>query len=126
MASLSDQIDRLSRNTRAIKGTAALTAAIDSAHSGPSAAVAGPFTRAVLTTHLGDLIRDIDPSELGLFTLQAPAQDARAPSASHISRAEFTGATPLRKPPPRRDDAPKPNDAEPETYANAALRCIDR
>ncbi|KAF5386257.1 hypothetical protein D9615_002432 [Tricholomella constricta] len=111
MASLSDQIDRLSRNTRAIRSTAANTAA----------SVAGPFTRAVLTAHLGDLIRDIDPSELGLFSLQSHA----APTPE-ISRAEFTGATPLRKPSSRRDDAPKAKEPEPEIYVEAALKCIDR
>ncbi|KAG6891730.1 hypothetical protein C0992_006150 [Termitomyces sp. T32_za158] len=106
MASLSDQIDRLSRNTRAIRATTAR----------PSAAVPGPFTRAVLYTPLGDLIRDVDPSELGLFSLPA----------LEITRAEFTGATPLKRAPSRRDDASKAKDYEPEVYAHAALKCIDR
>lgn len=106
MASLSDQIDRLSRNTRAIR---TITAS-------PSSPVSGPFTRAVLYTPLGDLIRDVDASELGLFSLPA----------SEITRAEFTGATPLKRAPYRRDDASKPKDFEPEVYAHAALKCIDR
>ncbi|RDB24854.1 hypothetical protein Hypma_008095 [Hypsizygus marmoreus] len=120
MASLSDQIDRLSRNTRAIRSTVANTARV----LDDTLVVAGPFTRAVLNTPLGDLIRDIDPSELGLFTLQSKPQDT---AASHeVTRAEFSGATPLRKPPPRRDDASKSKEIEPETYAEAALKCIDR
>ncbi|KAG5653618.1 hypothetical protein H0H81_011844 [Sphagnurus paluster] len=100
---LSDQIDRLSRNTRAIRGIAAQTA---SSHL-------TLFTNAVLSVPLGDLIRDIDPAELGLFSLQS----------SQPTRAEFTGATPLRK---QRDDVHKTNEIEPETYAEAALKCIDR
>ncbi|GLB37232.1 hypothetical protein LshimejAT787_0402830 [Lyophyllum shimeji] len=116
MASLSDQIDRLSRHTRAIKSTAAATAP-----TADNASVAGPFTRAVLFTPLGDLIRDIDPSELGLFSL--PSSGA---SPAEITRAEFSGATPLRKHPPRRDDAPKSKEIEPEIYVQAALKCIDR
>ncbi|KAF8070274.1 hypothetical protein FPV67DRAFT_1009151, partial [Lyophyllum atratum] len=112
MASLSDQIDRLSRHTRAIKNTAATTATTTTAY---------PFTHAVLSAHLGDLIRDVDPSELGLFSLPSSA----APT-SGITRAEFSGATPLRKPPPRRDEAQKVKEIEPEIYAQAALKCIDR
>ncbi|KAG6862285.1 hypothetical protein C0995_015982 [Termitomyces sp. Mi166 len=106
MASLSDQIDRLSRNTRAIRATTARATAADP----------GPFTRAVLSIPLGDLIRDVDPSELGLFSLPE----------SEITRAEFTGATPLKRVPSRRDDVPKHKDIEPEIYAHAALKCIDR
>ncbi|KAG6829557.1 hypothetical protein H0H92_004226 [Tricholoma furcatifolium] len=106
MSSLSDQIDRLSHNTRAIKATTAHAAA----------PVGGPFTNAILSTSLGDLIRDIDPSELGLFSLPE----------SEITRAEFTGATPLKKAPSRRDDAHKARDIGPEVYAQAALKCIDR
>ncbi|KAG5646305.1 hypothetical protein DXG03_003902 [Asterophora parasitica] len=113
MASLSDQIDRLSRNTRAIRATAAHTAA----------SVVGPFTNAVLTANLGDLIRDIDPSELGLFSLQSSSAPTKP---DEISRAEFTGATPLRRNPQRRDDTAKPKEVEPEIYAEAALKCIDR
>ncbi|KAG6857265.1 hypothetical protein H0H87_007098 [Tephrocybe sp. NHM501043] len=97
MTSLSDQIDRLTRNARAIKSTTAHAAA----------SIDGPFTRAILSASLGDLIRDVDTSELGLFSLPD----------SQITRAEFTGATPLKKAPPRRDDLPKKKDYEPETQA---------
>ena len=102
---MSSPIDRLAHTARAIRAAAALTA--------PT--VTGPYSRAVLATPLGDLIRDIDPSELCLFT-----------STSQLTRAEFTPATPLRKPPPRRDDAPKPAEFDPETYAQAAINCIAR
>ncbi|KAF8894917.1 hypothetical protein CPB84DRAFT_1963307 [Gymnopilus junonius] len=108
MASLSDQIDRLSRVTREISATASNTAAPDS----PAL-----FTAALLDTHLGDLIRDIDPSELGLFRLQ---QQHTEPS---LARTEFTPATPLRRQPTRRE--PK-QDLDPEVYARAALRYIEQ
>lgn len=128
MASLSDQIDRLSRNTRAIRSTTAQTASFPGKHG---LGVAGPFTCAVLNTDLGDLIRDIDPSELGLFTLVTPPggnsrdNNVRGPPPVEILRAEFSGATPLRKAPSRRD-APKSKEIEPEIYAQAALKYIDR
>lgn len=115
MSALSQHIDRLSTTTRAIATVTAHTATT----------IAGPYTRAVLTAPLGDLIRDIHPSELGLFTLPPPAHDLRTP-ASEIARAEFSGATPLRKHPHRRDDPSKSKDLDPETYAHAALKCIDR
>lgn len=131
MASLSDQIDRLSRNTRAIRSTTSQTASLPGKHKIPGLGVAGPFTCAVLNTDLGDLIRDIDPSELGLFTLVTPGgnsrdNDARGPLPVEILRAEFSGATPLRKAPPRRDDAPKSKEIEPEIYAQAALKYINQ
>ncbi|KAH9176764.1 hypothetical protein EDB89DRAFT_1939792 [Lactarius sanguifluus] len=72
-----------------------------------------PFSRSVLSTPLGDLIRDIDPSELGLFTLLPPSQ----PAAPHqnaqvpgIARVEVVSATPLRK-----DVFTEPKKPPPET-----------
>lgn len=127
MVALADQIDRLARNTRNIKTTAATIAAGDASNS-----VAGPFTRAMLTTELGDLIRDIDPSELGLFNLVAPPnaaavdRDMQSAAAPEITRVEFHGATPLRRPPPKRDELQKTKEVEPEVYAQAALKYIDR
>jgi hypothetical protein len=121
MASLSDQIDRFTRNTREIKTTASQTANTSTTHS--------VFTRAVLYTQLGDLIRDIDPSELGLFTLvQAPpasSYDKASHSSSDpkITRTQFQGATPLRKRPTRPDTTLA---IEPEVYAHAALKYIDQ
>jgi hypothetical protein len=132
MASLSDQIDRLSRNTKSIRGIVTQTASLPRKHEIPGLGVAGPFTCAVLNADLGDLIRDIDPSELGLFSLLTPLggrsldKDVRGGPPVEISRAGFSGATPLRKGPPRRDDASKSKDIEPEIYAKAALKYIDR
>ncbi|KAF8160995.1 hypothetical protein B0H34DRAFT_795838 [Crassisporium funariophilum] len=123
MASLSDQIDRLTRNTRAIKITAQQ---IDAPHN----QLPGTFTRAVLNTPLGNLIRDIDPSELGLFSLvDAPSNNAyektgSARQESGVKRTEFSGATPLRKhPSSRREDK---QDIDPEIYAHAALKYVDK
>ncbi|KJA27774.1 hypothetical protein HYPSUDRAFT_62813 [Hypholoma sublateritium FD-334 SS-4] len=121
MASLADQIDRLSKNTRAISTAAAAIAP-------PTASTA--FTRAVLSTHLGDLIRDIDPSELGLFRLVDPplanAYDggSRTVQDTQVRRVDFSGATPLRKNAARRRD--ERQEIEPEVYAHAALKYIDR
>ncbi|KAK0225776.1 hypothetical protein IW262DRAFT_1357830 [Armillaria fumosa] len=110
MASLSDQIDRLSRTSKAT--------AIAAADIAVSPDVA-PFSTAVLDSQLGDLIRDVDPSELGLFSLVVPhpEQDARG-DIPKLARSGFPGATPL-KPTTRRE-------VDPEVYAHAALKYIDR
>ncbi|PBK73792.1 hypothetical protein ARMSODRAFT_952863 [Armillaria solidipes] len=110
MASLSDQIDRLSRTSKATAIAAAAVAI------SPDVA---PFSTAVLDTQLGDLIRDVDPSELGLFSLVVPhsEQDARG-DIPKLARSGFPGATPL-KPTTRRE-------VDPEVYAHAALKYIDR
>ncbi|EMD32100.1 hypothetical protein CERSUDRAFT_77683 [Gelatoporia subvermispora B] len=126
MSGLSESIDRLSQLARSTRSNALASA--------PDAASAGPFTRAVLHMPLGDLIRDIDPAEIGLFTLVQPASaiaadpDVAAHAPSEIVRVQFTGATPLKRPP-----APRPGthdqrarEHEPEVYADAALRYLDR
>lgn len=124
MSSLSDRIDHLAATAKAIRATAAAIV--------PSEGSAIPFTRAVLDTALGDLIRDIDASELGLFTLvPAPDADVRKQQDNgarrgEISRVEFPGATPLRKQPARRGDTFRPKEYEPEVYAHAALKYLDR
>ncbi|KIK67094.1 hypothetical protein GYMLUDRAFT_37134 [Collybiopsis luxurians FD-317 M1] len=121
MAGLSDHIDRLAHNTRSIKSITA-----SCANSGT-----GLFTRAVLGTQLGDLIRDIDSSELGLFTITAPSaavardKDMRNQAGVEITRAEFHGATPLRRPAGRRDEL-RPKEIQPEVFAEAALKVLDR
>jgi len=128
MPSLSDRIDHLAATAKAIRASAA---AIVPSEDNP-APTAIPFTRAVLDTSLGDLIRDIDASELGLFTLvPAPDVDVRkqpdnGTRRGEISRVAFPGATPLRKQPPRRDDMFRPKEYEPEVYAHAALKYLDR
>ncbi|KAJ7209532.1 hypothetical protein GGX14DRAFT_451835 [Mycena pura] len=81
-------LDRLVANTQAIRAAAA------------SSLPASPFTRAILHTPLGDLIRDIEPAELGLFTPQ-------------LARTEFHGPAPRKK-------------QDPEVYAQAALSYIER
>ncbi|KAJ7622831.1 hypothetical protein DFH06DRAFT_1059710 [Mycena polygramma] len=81
-------LDRLAANTHAIRAAASCSLP-------PS-----PFAHAVLDTPLGDLIRDIDPAELGLFTPQ-------------LARVEFHGPAPRKK-------------QDPEVYAQAAFTYIDR
>ncbi|KAG1851109.1 hypothetical protein F4604DRAFT_1592568 [Suillus subluteus] len=117
MPSLSDQIDHLTSLSKSIKASADGFPTSD-----------GLFTTAVLNTALGDLIRDIDSSELGLFTLVHPPSHVPAESEARgvISRVEFPGATPLKKPPSRRQEMTKPREYEPEVYAQAALKYLDR
>ncbi|KZT27974.1 hypothetical protein NEOLEDRAFT_1167693 [Neolentinus lepideus HHB14362 ss-1] len=120
MASLTNSIDRLSEIAKSIRTTASSISA---------APAAGPFTRAVLHTHLGDLIRDADPSEVGLFTLVQPARpdsDNVGAKVKEVTRVEFTGATPLRKPTGRYGAKTKEREPEPEVYAQAALKYLDR
>ena len=123
MASLVDHVDRISALARSIRASAAP----------PDVPIPGPFTRAILDTPLGDLIRDIDPSELGLFTLVQPQQPI-VPEVETgnvgIARVEFLGATPLRKPPAAKSERNgalrAPREHEPEVYANAALKYLER
>ncbi|OSX66651.1 hypothetical protein POSPLADRAFT_1132375 [Postia placenta MAD-698-R-SB12] len=124
MSSLSDSVDRICLLAKNIRLNAASCAS----------ETAGPFTKAVLHAPLGDLIRDIDPAELGLFTLVAPSKqvpdvDNTGASTSEITRAEFHGATPLKKPPvpkPGRHNPQRPGEHEPEVYARAAIKYLDR
>lgn len=128
MPSLSDHIDHLTATAKAIQTSATSILPTDD----NPAAQTGPFTRAVLDTPLGDLIRDIDTSELGLFSLVPPPdagvrkQPENGPRKGEISRAGFPGATPLRRLPTKRDEATKPREPEPEVYAMAALKYLDR
>lgn len=117
-ALISDQIDRLSQRTRSLKAINSQIASIDGKTR--------PFTHAVLYAELGDLIRDIDSTELGLFNFANPPTSGYEHDnhESLIQRVEFVGATPLRKNPPRRDE--KVQDYEPEIYAQAALKCLHR
>lgn len=119
MSALADYIDRLASTVKSIRTTAA-------AISDPSSPTEGPFTRAVLHTHIGDLIREVDSSELGLFTLVPPSVN-QDKLKDEVTRVEFPGATPLRRPPAaRRDDAMRIKEFEPEVYAQAALKYLDR
>ncbi|PFH51984.1 hypothetical protein AMATHDRAFT_2473 [Amanita thiersii Skay4041] len=105
MASFSPNIDRLSRSSQAIAKAAQATAH----HHHPL------FANALLHTPLGDLIRDIDHSELGLFHL----------TTSSVTRIDFPNPTPLKRALSRRDDVSKPS-VDPEVYAQAAIKFIDR
>lgn len=118
MPSLSDHIDLIARNTKNISVAARRTPTLSSAP--------GPFTSAILHAHLGDLIRDVDPSELGLFSLVQPDRAAIQEKPVEIERVNFHGATPLRRSHPRNDDASRAREADPELYAQAAMKYMDR
>lgn len=120
MASISDQIDHFTRNTRSIKAAAFTTA--------NPATTLHIFTRAMLYTDLGDLITDIDPCEIGLFTLVQdsstnPQDKDRSTTDPQLTRTRFSAATPLRRRPARQDP---PQELEPEVYARAVLKYIDQ
>jgi hypothetical protein len=123
MPTLEDQIDRFSNAARAIRSSATLIST-----SFPEDG--GPFTRAVLDIPLGDLIRDADPSELGLFTLvhrqSGVPRDTDSGAPSEVARIEIMNATPLRKQTSIRQDIPRAREPEPEVYAHAALKYINR
>lgn len=134
MSTLTEHADRLSQVGQSIYTSSSSIAGRPD--EDPTTSIAGPFTRALLETDLGDLIRDIDPTELGLFTLVQPTQsapahtqeDASSVTKTEITRVEFPGATPLRRPPARRarDDPARPREHEPEVYAQAALKYLER
>jgi hypothetical protein len=120
MPSVTDHIDRLTSSLRSVKASA--SAITQHTHS-------GPFTRSVLNVPLGDLIRDIDPSELGLFTLVPPSRvNTQSAPPKEITRVEVVSATPLRKHPSvqRRNVHVQSKEPEPEVFAEAALKYIDR
>lgn len=120
MPSLTDHIDRLTSTMKSVKDSA--SAISEHNHS-------GPFTSAVLSVPLGDLIRDIDPSELGLFTLVPPPRvSTQSGPPQEVTRVEVVSATPLRKHPSaqRRDVLFPSKEPEPEIFAEAALKYIDR
>lgn len=128
MTSLSIQVERLLQHSKSIKNAAAETAHNSNQDGG---SIAGPFTRALLQTSLGDLIRDVDSSELGLFTLTRPTKDQGADLKSSsigadVERVQFSGATPLRKPRVQHADNLRHKDPAPEIFAQAALKYIDR
>ncbi|KAI0093281.1 hypothetical protein BDY19DRAFT_1045526 [Irpex rosettiformis] len=133
MAALPDYADRLSQLANTISSTA----------QSSNRAKSGPFTRAVLETPLGDLIRDVDSSEIGLFTLVSPGSSAahsvtptedltasgHAPQKAEMTRVALPIATPLRKPPPairRKDGGQRITEHDPEVYLNAAIKYLDR
>lgn len=125
MATLLDHIDRFSYTAQAIQSAAKAT----------YEPLPSPYVCAVLRTPLGDLARDVDASEIGLFTLvpnaTAPSTagddaGASATQKGSVARVEFPGATPLRRPAGALKHARRENDKEPEVYAEAALKYLDR
>lgn len=124
MPSLLDHIDRFSYTAQQIQSSS--RQALSSPH--------GPYVHTILSTDIGDMARDIDASELGLFTLvpQASAHtrvddsDASSAVKNEITRVEFQGATPLRKPAGGKKFGKDAQDKEPEVYAAAALKYLDR
>jgi hypothetical protein len=120
MPSITDHVDRLTKTLKSVKASA--SDITQHSHS-------GPFTRSVLDIPLGDLIRDIGPSELGLFTLVPPPPvSTHSGPPQEITRVEVVSATPLRKHPSaqRRDVLVQSKEPEPEVFADAALKYIDR
>lgn len=113
MPSLHDHIDRFSTASKSIQtSTRRFT-------STPL----GPFARAILETPLSELIRELDVAELGLFSLVPPAPPhVDAPVRETVTRTEIVAPTPLRKN-TKKEMRPDP---EPEVYAEAALRFLDR
>src|SRR5260370_29073895 len=120
MPSMTDHVDRLTSTMKSVNASA--SDITQHPHT-------GPFPRAVLTAPLGDLIRDIDPSELGLFTLVPPPRvSTQYRPPQEVTRVEVVSATPLRKHPTaqRRDVLVPSKEPEPEVFAGAALKYIDR
>ncbi|KZS96233.1 hypothetical protein SISNIDRAFT_547707 [Sistotremastrum niveocremeum HHB9708] len=110
MPSLNDTIDRLSYVATSIRTTSEQTGTTKP----------GPFYTALFNPVIQEVIRDLDDSELGLFTLDhANGVVAQDPDPT-LSRKRFTAATPLRK----RPDVTRELDGE--VYAEAALKYIDR
>lgn len=117
-ALLSDQIDRLTQRTRSIKAVAQQTA-----HTDAPARISRPFTYAVLNAEIGQLIRDVDSTELGLFTLKRTSSDPET-HEGHLKRVDFVGATPLRRTAARRDE--RVPEIPPEVHARSALKLLHR
>jgi hypothetical protein len=131
MPSLLDNIDRFSYTAQQIQSTSKTIR---------TNTKSGCFSRAVLQLPLGDRARDIDASELGLFTLvsqpaataqpgAADNEDAPPPVVGEIARAEIPAATPLRKPTGGRTAnglREKEKEKPPEVYVEAALKYLDR
>jgi hypothetical protein len=126
MPSFADSLDRLDAVTKSLHAIETASPSSRDASRAPS------FTRAVLRTPLEHLIRDIDSSELGLFTLLPPTSALPTADAApqttvgrDLARVEYPAATPLRRP-LARDARARPSVPKPEDYARAALRQLDR
>lgn len=117
--SLPDYIELVSSISKSIRANV----------SEPEDYAPGFYTNAALRTPLSDLIREADPSEAGLFTLVPPSsygagtEEEGPGGATQVTRADLPSATPLR---PRTGREIKTQEHEPEVYANAALKFLDR
>lgn len=122
MPSLLDHIDRFTYLVKETQNAAERT----------TEARASPLSDAMLDMGLGDLARDVDASELGLFSVAEPPaarvyndeDEAEAQTLPELARIEFHGATPLRRP-----AAGLPHlraEKDPEVYAEAALRYLQQ
>ena|ERR1700761_8979407 len=117
-AMLLDTIDRISTSAALIKKVTQ-----EPEYDGP-----GAFSRALFNRDTQAVIRDVDDSELGLFTLEntSVAPDALA-SEPHVTMAKVTEATPLRKQRVRtRSQSGETPAYDPEVYAEAALRYLHK
>lgn len=124
MPSLLDHIDRFSYTAQELRSSCQQI----------SVNPTGPYVRAALHTRIGDKARDIDASEIGLFTLVTSTaahthvvDEGEVASAvvNEVARVEFPGATPLRKPAGVVRGVMK-DEKDPEVYAEAALKYLDR
>jgi hypothetical protein len=126
--SLLATIDRLSTAASAINKVA---------KSAAKQSEPGPFYRALVTRDIQSVIRDVDETELGLFTLpslqvgstgsteQASSKipELETNTIVNVDRVNVVEATPLRE----RKRRVRSRDAEeydPEVYAEAALRLL--
>lgn len=110
--SLSDYIDLVSTASKSIRSIVSQP---------PTSTRPEFYTNAALRAPLSELIREADPSEVGLFTLAGG-------EGAQIVRAELPSATPLKPTAAKSRDGKdgRSREKEPEVYANAALRYIDR
>ena len=101
MSSLTEHADRLTQIGQFIQLNASSTATRPDGNLESS--IAGPFTRALLETDLGDLIRDIDPTELGkkldrrsTLLLQASRSNTAKMNEKDLSAVEDPGIDSIR------------------------------
>jgi hypothetical protein len=121
--SLSDYIDLVATTSKSIHSIV----------SRPESGQPEFFTNAALRSPLEELIREADPSEVGLFTVLPPpaayhnnAETDSPATSNQIARADLPTATPLKPVSGRTAREARVKDHEPEVYANAALKYIDR
>lgn len=114
MPTLVDTIDRLAGATSSIRRNLRDATPYTS----------GPYSTALFNPDIQSVIRDIDESEIGLFSLdtQPLVVETAVPEVT-VSRAKTVEATPLRK---RRVRTREVEEYDPEVYAEAALRYLHK